>query len=438
MSRVLLVGRGPLPTPDQTHGGFAQLRTRHFLGALRAGGHSVRLVLLGAADAAPDVAPTAAWAGVFAVHEEGPGWLARCAALGQGADAVVSAGPYSPGRAAVAAAGDAPLWADVPGDPHAELDAVSRASPAPLSSERVAAAHAAFAPVLCRAAAFSAVSAPQRHALLGQLGAAGRLHPGPPVHTIPIAFDLPLPRPPPCPRRSADPLVVALSGSANPWLDLRTLLEAFRAVQRARPDTRFVITGGPVDGLPAPGWPALQAWAARHPDRVTVTGWLPHGELVRALGAAHVGVFADRPDGLEPELGDRTRALLCAWLGLDLVATDRTARMQGLAAAGVARAVPAGSPGALAAALLDLAGADRDLTRTTALRAHLDTHSAPAALAAPLLRWLSAPARVPAVPSPTAQLSAERDRLQDALRAVHTSPTWRVLSTLHRALRPGG
>jgi glycosyltransferase involved in cell wall biosynthesis len=338
----------------------------------------------------------------------------------------------------VAAAGEAPLWADVPGDPHAELEAVSRASTEPLTPERRAAAHAAFAPVLARADALSSVSAPQRLALLGQLGAAGRLHPGPPVHAIPIAFDLPLPRLPPRPRHADEPLVIALSGSANPWLDVPCLLAAFQAVQAQRPDTRFVITGGPIPGLPAPDWPTLEAWAGRHPGQVQLTGWVPHGDLPGILGSAHVGVFADRPEGLEPELGDRTRALLCAWLGLDVVATDRSARMQDLAAAGCADAVPAGDPAALAGALLALAAQDRASERSARLVAHLDAGSAPGALAAPLLRWVAAPTRVPPVPSPLALLTAERDRLQAALQDVHTSPTWRVLSRVHRALLGGG
>jgi len=436
LSRVLLVGRGPLPSPDGTTGGFAALRTRHFLGVLRATGHEVRLLLL--VDRARAGRPPTEWAGCIEVEAEGPGWLDTCRELGLGAEVVVSAGPYTPGRAAVAAAGEAPVWIDVPGDPYAELEAVSRVSPAPLGRERLAAAHAAFAPVLARADALSTVSAPQRLALLGQLGAAGRLHPGPPVHVVPIAHDFPHPRRPPRARRADEPLVVALTGSANPWLDVPTLLEAFRRLQAARPDTRFVLTGGPVAGLPAPDWPALEAWAAAHPDTVDLAGWVPQKDLPERLSASHVAVFADRVEGLEPELGDRTRALLAAWLGLDLVATDRSPRMQQLASEGVATAVPAGDPEALSAALVALASADRDTDRTTRLGASLEATSAPEAVARTLVAWVDQPVRVPARPSPLQSMAEERDRLRDALQAVHASPTWRVLSRLHRAVRRRG
>ncbi|MEC7946071.1 MAG: glycosyltransferase [Myxococcota bacterium] len=435
MNRVLLVGRGPLPTPDQTTGGFAQLRTRHFLKALTAAGYDVRLLLLHPTGSPPALPGGDDWSGVFIVEEEGPGWLDQCAVHGRDADVVVSAGPYAPGRAAVAAAGDAPLWVDVPGDPYAELEAVSRASPVPLSPARTAAAHAAFAPVLARADALSTVSAPQRLALLGQLGVAGRLHPRPPVHPVPIAFDLPLPRRTPRARDASTPLTVALAGSANPWMDISGLVDAFRAVQDRRPDTRFIVTGGPVAGLPAPDWSLLSAWAGEHADTVSMLGWIPHGDLPTVLGAAHVGVFADRPAGLEPELGDRTRALLYAWLGLDIVATDRSERMRDLHASGVATAVPAGRPDALAAALLALANRDRDVDRSRSLSAHLEAHSAPAELAAPLLSWVAAPRRVEAVESPSAILSAERDRLLQELHTMHASPTWRLLARLHQRVK---
>ncbi len=433
MSRVLLVGRGPLPTPEERSGGFAQLRTRHFLGALRGAGHAVRLVLL--ERGAPHGPTPEAWAAPVVVSDEGAGWLARAAALGRGADAVVSAGPDTPGLAAVAAAGDdTPLWLDVPGDPFAELEAVGLAG-APLDDARRAAAHAAIHPGLARADRFSAVSARQRLALVGQLGLLGRLDGVDRVADIPIADDLPLPRLPPRPRRAGEPLVVALAGAFNPWLDVDALVAGLDAALAAREGIRVVVTGGAVDGLPDAGWQRFLAWARGHADRVRVRGWVPHGALSEALGAAHVGVFLDRPDGREPELGDRTRVLLFAACGLDVVATDRSARVAGLASRGLVTGLPAGDPAALAAALLDLHDRDRDTDRTLALRAALAATSDPVRLAAPLVAWAAAPDRARPAPSPAATLAAERDRLRDQLAAVHGSPTWRVLSRLHRLVR---
>ena len=46
MKRVLLIGRGPLPSATEPQTGFSQLRTQAFAQALEASGHPVRLVLL--------------------------------------------------------------------------------------------------------------------------------------------------------------------------------------------------------------------------------------------------------------------------------------------------------------------------------------------------------------------------------------------------------
>ena len=91
MSRVLLIGRGPLPSPEQSSGGFSSLRTRHFLAALRAAGHEVRLLLL--LRGARSVPTPEQWAGCIEIEEEGPGWLEACRDLGRSAEVVVSAGP---------------------------------------------------------------------------------------------------------------------------------------------------------------------------------------------------------------------------------------------------------------------------------------------------------------------------------------------------------
>ena len=120
------------------------------------------------------------------VTEDGPGWISQIEAATDGADAVVSAGPYNPGRAGAAVAGDRPFWADIPGDPLAELAALARATGNELSSTQIAAAHAGAAAVLCRADAMSVISDPQRFATLGQLSWIGRTLTAaaePPIHT---------------------------------------------------------------------------------------------------------------------------------------------------------------------------------------------------------------------------------------------------------------
>ena len=71
MSRsILLIGRGPLPTADAPQLGFSQLRTRHFLLALRAAGHNPTVGLL-----VPEEETHVSEPGIVPIVEEGPGWL---------------------------------------------------------------------------------------------------------------------------------------------------------------------------------------------------------------------------------------------------------------------------------------------------------------------------------------------------------------------------
>jgi hypothetical protein len=428
VSRILLVGRGPLPSPTTPTGGFAQLRTQHFFDALVGAGHDVRLVLLEGEHLGE--VPTQ-WGAVICQQDEGPGWLERMGALGDGADAVITAGPYTPGRAGVAAAGaHTPLWADVPGDPFAELEAVRVATGA-VPAARLAAAHAAIQPVLARADRLSAVSQRQRFALQGQLGLTGRLDGVDRVHCIPIAFDLPFPRGTPRVRGPNDPLTVALCGAFNPWLDVEGLIAALDTALTARRAISVVVTGGPVPGLPTDSWRRFQAWAACWPERVRVLGWVPHGDLPAVLSTAHVGLFLDRPEGREPELGDRTRALLFAWLALEVVASTRTERLADLAARGLITGVDNAASAAQALIVMTDTGSDGKL----ALGDALATDSDPTKLAAPLLAWAAAPDRAPPTLDPIAALAQDRDALRSELAQVHATPTWRLLSRIHRWTR---
>ena len=72
MSRsILLIGRGPLHSADAPQLGFSQLRTRHFLHALRAAGHDPTVGLL-----VPEEETQVSDPGIVPIVEEGPGWRA--------------------------------------------------------------------------------------------------------------------------------------------------------------------------------------------------------------------------------------------------------------------------------------------------------------------------------------------------------------------------
>ena len=417
MSRVLLIGRGPLPTPAQRHTGFAQLRTAHFLSALRAAGHAVDLLLIEA--------------------DEEEGLLERGRQLAQAAEVVVSAGPHRPAAVAAAVAGERPTWIDLPGDPLAELQAVVRAPGAQVPPTRVAAAQAAALTALLRADHVSVISERQRTACLGQLLVLGRsLDQDVPVSAVPIAYDLPLARGKARGLPAEGPVRLLLCGSVAPWLDDQTLAEGLERALSQAPRLEVVLTGGGVAGHYEAGAARLKTWATNSPHsrRITWHGWVPHEDLEALLETCHVGLCLDRP-GAEPHLGSRTRVLLYAWAGLHIAASPCCELVQDLVDAELATALPPGDAVGLAACLLELLERPPPAARARAASAWLEQHCDPLVVAEPLVAFANAPVRRLPCVRPEARLAEEIESLRAQLAAVHRSPTWRALSRLHRFAR---
>jgi hypothetical protein len=429
MSAVLLIGRGPLPSSTQPQTGFSQLRTAAFAEALEGTGHAVRLVLLVPQG---DAVEPEQWAGTAEVTEEGPGWLEQIEGLSVGADMIVSAGPYNPGRAAVAVANDRPIWADVPGDPLAELAALNRVTTGGLSQTQIAAAQAAACAVLGRADAISVISAAQRHATLGQLGLLGRnlsASSDPLVAVVPITNNLGvaalLPRAP----SGDEPIVVALSGAFNPWFDDQSAAAILERTFALRSDLRVIVTGGGINGFYEEGFQRFSRWAEAHPDRVEICGWLPHGEMADRLGSAHVGLSIDHP-GPEPELGSRTRLLLFGLLGLEPVSTVRCELAREWEKQGALTPLPFQNIDGAAAVLAGLT-VDTDVAARAQALTQTDFGGRDAL--APLIAWCEAPRRTTPVPNAEATLAAELEVQRHELAQIYASPTWTALNRLHTA-----
>lgn len=405
MSRILLVG-------DTQDAGFAPLRTRHFAAVL--GGAAVLDWREGVAKRAADLRP----------------------------EVVVTAGNHGPTRAALAAlqamsAAGLPspaFWLDVAGDPFAEAQARAAwdADPATIAAESVT----VWAAALARADAFSTVCAPGRHALIGALGALGRLPllaPGrEPIHVLPCATDFP---DEPGPAR-APGLDVALLGGFNTWLDDETLLGGLLLAMDRAP-VRVKVLGGPIPGHYSGGWERFVAGvrASPHAARFQLTPWPPHAALAEELASCHVTVCLDRP-GPEAELGARTRVLYALHQGLRVLATPGSPIVRELVEAGLVEATPAGHslpPGeaahALAAALLNGGGAPPEDRRRAWLRERSATR-----LGEPLALWAANPVRTPHAAAAGALATAlrERDRALAELAEVRRSPTYRALNRIHR------
>lgn len=439
MTRILLVGAGPLPEDDPVRMGFPNLRTGWFLQALCAEGHEVVLATLDPTACGRAPLPASPAHGPSLRLDLDPADATtpgRLAGLARVADAIVSAGPFTPARIAATCAGDRPLWVDLPGDPFAE--AAARRVARPGESDPTDAWVRATALAIARGDAFSTCSGPQRHALLGQLGLLGRPLEDllPRVHSIPPALGgQGLPEGASRTRPAGAPLVLAVSGGWNTWLDEETLLVGvLSALDRGAP-LRVVVLGGSIPGHHDGAWERFVSTVdcSAHRAAFELRGWVRHRDLPAALASAHVFLNVDRP-GPEPELGSRTRLLFAIHQGLSVATTPCTEVARDLLAAGLGVSLPVGDPASLADALVDLA------TRATsalpdASRREVSARYAPEAVTRPLRAWAACPSRAPGGVSTADRLARRVEELEQALAAVHQSPTWRTLAPVHRGIR---
>ncbi len=428
MNKILLIGRGPLPSSQAPQLGFSQLRTRAFYRSLVDAGHDVRLLLL-VGEKTTQGTPTS-WAEVISIQEEGPNWVNQGRSLKGDADIIVSAGPYNPGRLATAIADDEPLWIDIPGDPLAELAALSLARDRPLDDAEIAAAYSGAVRVLTRADALSVISTPQLHATWGQLGMLGRLlhtETTPNAHVLPITHDWNLPEGSPRAPSKGEDTVIALSGAFNPWFDADGLMIALEHAFQLRTDLRVVCTGGGIPGFFESSYQRFAKWSARYPDRVQLHGWLPHHEMATVLQGAHAGLSIDSP-GVEPVLGSRTRLLLFAHLGLQCVSTVRCELSQHWANKGALSALDNHDPTHMGTQLAQLQ-IDTEIGFSAQRLAKKHFH--PSTVMQPLIDWCAAPQRTASTHPPQAVMAAELDANRDELARVYGSSTWQALNRVH-------
>jgi len=147
-----------------------------------------------------------------------------------------------------------------------------------------------------------------------------------------------------------------------------------------------------------------------------------------------VGISLDRP-GVEPLLGSRTRVLGFLWAGLEVVASRGTELVDSLARGRAVHGVAAGDAHGLAERLLTLADEDAQPERIAAAQVLCTRRYDPLKIGAPLAAWAASGTRLTARPSPEQELSQALEAARAELAAIHGSPTWRLLSHVHRAVR---
>ena len=453
--RILLLGISPLPWERSRHHGAPGLRTWQLCQALLDDDHRVCLVTFGE-ESAGEPPPGSRWLrrvrlGPADVLD--PGRLER-ALRDHEPDAAVAASSYHCTRAAATLgqlAPDLPLWIDLPGDLMAEAQVRAALARPGEEVDFVADYRAVLLPALRRGDRFSAVSARQSRALLGQLGLAGRLGAGTLgeelVAVMPVSAEAPDAgagiRPPGLP--DGGRFVVCSSGSFNSWMDVDTLFEGLERAMTRDSRVCFVAAGGDVPGHCEAPLDRLRRRvdASSQRDRFHLLGWLEPAELRGLYGRADVAANLDLPC-LEAELGSRNRVLDWARHGLACVTTPGTELCAELADREAALAVPFSDPEALARLLCELAGARRPELEPLGQRARrlVLQRYAPARTTAALRRWARAPRLAGDAPQRGTPPAADsRDALAEALRlrqqldAVQGSAAYGVLRRAERLAR---
>lgn len=333
MSRVLVLGQCPLPFEEVNRLYAPGLRTWQLAKALLDDGHEVAL----ACDRIPftyeDEAAPPDWS-------EGnlTGYRLDEATFKNGRlvqqihdtfrpDCLVAANRL-PALVAVRLKTDKPVWADINGHSMGEAQVKAHRYDDDIylsyfwKEEKE---------ILERADVFSAVSSPQRFALIGELGALGRLNKLSTgyefVYTIPNAAPVAGGQrsEKPALRGSTVPsngFVVLWSGGYNTWTDVETLFAGLSQAMRQEPRIFFVSIGGAIDGHDEISYGRFLDLIAQSDlrSRFVLRGWVPTSEVVSYLAESDVAINIDALT-YEGLLGARTRMLDWMQAGLPILTT---------------------------------------------------------------------------------------------------------------------
>jgi GT2 family glycosyltransferase/glycosyltransferase involved in cell wall biosynthesis len=409
--RLLVFGWSPLPFENQRMNYAPGTRSWQFASALAADGHAVALVttpIPGATFEPPPPAELEERQGVLIVRldleaMEDAAERSRLAAA-FAPDAVIGATP-GPSGWAKDSAGELPLWVDFFGDPLAEGQAREAVYP---DLETYGAYAGQTAPLLRRGDAFSAVSARQRLALIGQLGLAGRLRGSAAGHefvgVLPCAAEPPAAAAAEAEKTAEPGFLVFWSGGFNTWCDVPTLVEGLELAMDRMPDLRFVATGGEIAGHDDLTAAELRRRVAesRHGSRFELLGQVAREAADDWQGRAHLALITEKKL-YERELGSSGR--ISGWLaaGKAILCSSCSELATELAERGLILTYPAGDAAALAARLVEAAKSPERLRELAArAAAYARENLSYADTTRPLRAWARDPRRAPESSDPRA------------------------------------
>ncbi|MCC6547740.1 hypothetical protein IT570_11290 [Candidatus Sumerlaeota bacterium] len=412
MSRILIVGTGPLLESGARIMSGQCLRTWHFCKPLLDAGHAVRLMTIPIPGTTNDGAGAASEAAryedldyrKFNTNDSARVLPELESAIREFApDAMIGVNAYPAFLLAKASLqNQIPLWADLNGWTMAEgliLGKVvghQRDYPHFWCMEAQAA---------LRADRFSTVTSRQAHALLGELAVLGRgiVEPSRIVATVPNAVYpdyASLTRKPGVPeflreKLPPDSLIALWTGGFNSWTDLSMLVSGVKAAMDAESRLAFVCTGGAVHGHDEQTYKTFLALAKElPPGRFLPLGWIDFDQVRALHESANVGINLDG-DNIETIFGARNRVTNLLGAGVPVVTTRGTEIAQWIADHEAGTVIPQGASGQLTAALVDSVGNATFWQQRAATMRAKALHDFAAVNTLPLLlEWCSDPKRL--------------------------------------------
>ncbi len=412
MSRLLLIGTGPLPADGERYLDARGLRTAQVLRPLADEAHDIHLATI------PPFRPDDPKNTIKEKKHDGLKYetflttddkfiqeeLARIA-RDIDADAIIAVGQDAAWHAARLPL-RRPLWADL----HRYAMSTHQGQSARRGDDGVLReAWRREAAVLRRADKCSAVSRPQLYAMLGEMGRLGRFNSQTSdyqfIHLMPDAlhpsFAAPLAANTPAVVRGtdvpADAFILLWSGGYSYWADPDFLFECIEMMMGATPELHYVSTGGAIPDFNDQTYRRFEdlVESSPHRDRYHLLGWLPF-ERVRALHAeADMGLCIDTPN-YETFFGARNRLNNMLAAGLPVLATWGTEIAALIDETNCGIVTPPADKSAIVRGVLDMVRAPEQCRKLSdyARQVALDEFDA-AHLASSLKQWAHAPALAP-------------------------------------------
>ncbi len=370
MTRIFVIGAGPLLEEGGRFFSGQCLRTTHFTTPLRHAGHEIELWTHPISDRRfePDTTPLVeeARAGDLSYRKLNSNDESLILPVLQEAleafdpEAVLAVNPY-PSHLACRLRTDRPIWCDLNGYQMVEGQMRAR-----VYEDDGCLGHFLRQEQTClrRADKFSTVSTPQKLALLGELAMMGRLN----RWTFDYDFATVVPNAVAehyrtlgaGDRRADDHFTVLWCGGFNTWTDVDMLFAGLTAAMERNDSIRFVATGGAIDGHDERTFVRFQSMVAESPyrDRFDLLGWVERDRVDERLMSCSLGINIDSKN-YETLFGARNRLTTMLACGLPVLTTLGSEISLDLATDGLGFFVETGDAAGLAEALLR-AASDRE------------------------------------------------------------------------------